>query len=94
MFRFIMGVIMVSMALIIGAALMPAVNDLMDPLRDNTNFNCASYAGANPYNSTLDSNTLGCTIVPLTVPLIILSLVLGGVGLILYGKQPDVASTY
>lgn len=80
---------MVSMAMIIGAALMPAVNDMMEPLRDNSNFNCASFNGTNPYNASLDSNTLGCAIVPLTVPLILLSLVLGGVGMIIYGKQPE-----
>ena len=90
MFRLVIGVIMVAVALIVGASLMPVVNDLMDPLRDSTNFNCATYGGTNPYNSTLDSNTFGCAIVPLTVPLIILGMVLGGLGMIMYGRSEPV----
>jgi len=87
MFRFVIGIIMVAVALIVGAALLPTVNDLMDPMRDNSNFNCASYNGTNPYNSSLDSNTFGCAIIPLTVPLLVLGMVLGGLGLIMYGRQ-------
>lgn len=87
MIRFIIGIIMVGVAMMVGAALMPSVNDMLDPLRDNTNFNCAAFNGTNPYNSSLDSNTLGCAIVPLSVPLIILAMVLGGLGMIMYGRQ-------
>ena len=92
MFRFILGIIMVCVAMIIGFALLPAVNDMVEPLRDNTNFNCLTFAGTNPYNSSVDTNTLGCVVMPLISPLVALALVLGGIGLIIYGRQPEQAA--
>lgn len=89
MFRQIMGIIVVFITLVLAATLMPVVNELIDPIRDssNGNFNCASYSGTNPYNDSLDSNTLGCAVVPLVVPLTILFILLGGIGMILYGRS-------
>ena len=91
MFRQVMGIIVVFLTLVLASTLMPVVNELIDPIRDSSggNFNCASYAGANPYNSSLDSNTLGCAVIPLVVPITILFVMLGGIALIIYGRSPQ-----
>ena len=91
MFRQVMGIIFIAIVLIVMAVLLPVANGLLDVNRDSSSggYNCASYAGANPYNSSLDTNTLGCAVVPLVTPITILFVMLGGIALIIYGRSPQ-----
>jgi len=86
--RFLISIMIVSMAIILGASLMPAVQDQMDTLRDGDNFNCVN---APEYNSSAEINTLGCTVTGLGAPFILLGIIFGGIAYILYGKSEQPA---
>ena len=91
MIRQVIGVVTIFVVLILAAVLLPVANGLLDLNRDSGTggYNCETYAGANPYNSSLDTNTFGCAVVPLIVPLLLLIIILGSIGTILYGGSPQ-----
>jgi len=86
------------MSLIILLALTPTIEDFSLELRESDSFNCKSYVhdsdvGLN-YNSSLDTNSLGCAIGSLTTPILILMVIMAVVSWIMYGKIQEEASPY
>ena len=82
--RFLISIMIVSMAIILGASLMPAIEDAFTTLRDGDNFNCEN---APEYNVTAETNTLGCTVTGIGAPFILLGIIFGGIAYILYGRS-------
>lgn len=90
--KIMISVLIGIMAVIVILAVAPAIEGLAVDLQGPTTFNC----NADPdYNNSLDSNTLGCAIVPLTTPLLILGVIISVVMSIFYGpKQEEPQYTY
>lgn len=75
------------MALILGVALMPAIIEGFNDLRDGTfSFNCAT---APEYNATAETNTLGCTVTGIGPAFFLLAIIFGGISYVLYGGRSE-----
>lgn len=97
-FGFIMGIVMLVVAVMLITAFWPTIQDSFDGLRDQSELNCKSSTdicggiGSNTtcYNSTLGNvHTTTCAMLSIGPPLILIMLILGAVGLIVKGGQPQ-----
>ncbi len=105
-FSFIMGIVMLVVAVLLITSFWPVIQDQFDGLRHQTELNCKSTAdvcggvGSNTtcYNETLgNSHTTTCAMLSIGPPLILIMLILGAVGLIIRGdhqQQPPQYSGY
>lgn len=90
--KILISILVGIMAIIVVLAVAPAIEGLAVDLAGPTTFNCASDVD---FNNSLNSNTLGCAIVPLTTPLLILGVIISVVMVIFYGpKQEEPQYTY
>ena len=98
-FGFIMGIVMLVIAVMLITAFWPTIQTSFDDLRDQSELNCKSTSdvcggvGSNTtcYNATLgNSHTTTCAMLSIGPPLILIMLILGAVGLIVKGGQPSV----
>jgi len=98
-FGFIMGIVMLVVAVLMITAFWPTVQDSFDGLRGQDELNCVSTSdvcggvGSNVtcYNESLgNSHTTTCAMLGIGPPLILIMLILGAVGLIMNsGRQPQ-----
>ncbi len=96
---FIIGIVMLVIAVLLITAFWPTIQNSFDDLRDQSELNCKSTTdicgsiGSNStcYNATV-GNTHGTTCAMLSIgpPLILIMLILGSLGLIVKGGQPSV----
>lgn len=104
-FGFIMGIVMLVVAVMLITAFWPTIQDSFDGLRDQSELNCKSTAdvcggvGSNTtcYNATLgNTHTTTCAMLSIGPPLILIMLILGAVGLIMRGgqSQPQMPQQY
>jgi len=106
---FMIGIMMVIMALLIFIATLPATKSLINSARGCSNLNCAGYVDADAsggnaciatnqtYTSTLEEDTLGCTILDLAIPFLILGVLSAAVLKIVRGEaieQPQYGTGY
>jgi len=99
-FGFIMGIVMLVVAVMLITAFWPTIQESFDDLRDQSELNCKSTTdicgdiGSNTtcYNESLgNSHTTTCAMLSIGPPLILIMLILGAVGLIYKGgsQQPQ-----
>lgn len=89
----IAGLFIVSLTIIFMAALLPAIVDSLKTSKASNSLNCAGYVDtSNPslsYNSSLPTNSIGCTGVNMTPGILVLGVIFAGVMLIMYGGRPS-----
>jgi len=99
-FGFLMGIIMLVVAILLITAFFPVIQDSFDGLRNQDELNCKSTTdicggiGSNStcYNETVgNSHTTTCAMLSIGPPLILILLILGAIGLIMNkgGQQPQ-----
>ncbi len=97
---FIMAIVMLVVAVLLITSFWPVIQDSFDGLRDQSELNCKSTAdvcggvGSNTtcYNVSVgNSHTTTCAMLSIGPPLILIMLILGAVGLIVKGGQPQQA---
>ena len=87
------GLLVGIFAVLILLALAPSLAEQVAPLKGSNVFNCPGYidtaTGAYTYNASLsgNTNTFGCGIVNLIVPLLILGVIIAIILIILYGRS-------
>ena len=88
--RILIGLLVGVMAVLVLASLTAPMQDLMLDNRASNVFNCNGYIDATnavlSYNSTLESNTFGCSVTSFGIPLIVLSILIGIIMFTLYGE--------
>jgi len=101
----IVGIMVLVMAIIIFVSTLPAIQTSINDAKGCSYLNCAGYVDADSsaaacgstnqtYVSTLTTNTLGCTVIDLAIPLLILGILAAIIVKIMYDKmvappQPD-----
>ena len=102
-FGFIMGIVMLVVAVMLITAFWPIIQTSFDDLRNQDELNCKSTSdicggiGSNTtcYNETLgNSHTTTCAMLSIGPPLILIMLILGAVGLIMRGGQQQPQPQY
>ena len=95
---FIIGIVMLVVAVLLITAFWPTIQDSFDGLRHQDELNCKSTTdicggiGSNTtcYNASLgNTHTTTCAMLSIGPPLILIMLILGAVGLIVRGSQPQ-----
>ncbi len=95
-FSFIIGIVMLVVAVLLITAFWPVIQTSFDDLRDQSELNCKSTAdicggiGSNTtcYNASVgNTHTTTCAMLSIGPPLILIMLILGAVGLIMRGGQ-------
>jgi len=99
-FGFIMGIVMLVVAVLLITAFWPTIQDSFDGLRDQDELNCKSTTdicggiGSNVtcYNASLgNEHTTTCAMLSIGPPLILIMLIMGAIGLLMRGgsQQPQ-----
>lgn len=94
------GMMIMIMAILIFVSTLPATQSVINTARQCDALNCAGYvdpdaSGAScttsnrSYDSSLDTNSLSCTILDLMIPFIILGVLIGIITKLLYGNLVD-----
>ena len=102
-FGFIMGIVMLVVAILLITAFWPTIQDSFDGLRHQDELNCrdtSNVCGGVGSNTTCWNNTAGnehgttCAMLNIGPPLILIMLILGAVGLIVRGQQQPQYPSY
>jgi len=109
-FGFIMGIVMLVVAVLLITSFWPVIQDQFDGLRDQDELNCYSSTdlcndlvggfvgiGSNTtcYNESAgNSHTTTCAMLSIGPPLILIMLILGAIGLIMRSGQPSLQPQY
>lgn len=83
--NFLIGILFVSMGIILVMAFATPIEEMVLDVQQNDTFNCddaVDYDSNNPH-----TNSMGCVITDLTVPLLIIGIVVAGIILVLYPQQ-------
>jgi len=100
---FIFGIVMLVVAVLLITSFWPLIQSQFDGLRDQDELNCKSTTdvcggiGSNTtcYNVTVgNTHTTTCAMLSVGPPLILIMLILGAVGLIVKGGQPQAPQQY
>lgn len=104
---FMIGIMMIIMALLIFIATLPAVKSLINDVRGCSNLNCGGYIDSDATGSsttcvstnqthdpTLEEDTLSCTILDLTIPFLILGVLAAAVFKITRGESIEQPQQY
>ena len=102
-FGFIMGIVMLVVAVLLITSFWPTIQDQFDGLRHQDELNCKSTEdvcggiGSNTtcYNETAgNDHTTTCAMLSIGPPLILIFLILGAIGLIIRGDHQQQAPQY
>ena len=97
-FQFIMGIVLLVVAVLLITSFWPTIQDQFDDLRHQDQLNCKSTAdvcggiGSNTtcYNVTVgNTHTTTCAMLSIGPPLILIMMILGAIGLLMPGQQPQ-----
>ncbi len=97
-FSFIMGIVMLVVAVLLITSFWPTIQDSFDDLRHQDELNCKSTTdvcggiGSNTtcYNVTVgNTHTTTCAMLSIGPPLILIMLILGAIGLLMGQRQPQ-----
>jgi len=96
--RILIGILIGILSILILAALTPAMQDLMSTTRNADSFNCKTYIDPNGdvtlnYNSTLETNMLGCQVSGFGIGIVVLSILIGIIMFVLYGSPQQERGT-
>ena len=96
------GIMIMVMAVILFIATLPAIRSVIGTARGCDNLNCGGYIDADAssgaavcsatnrsYQSSLEEDTLSCTILDLGIPYLILGVLVGLVAKLLHGKMVE-----
>ena len=95
-FGFIMGIVMLVVAVLLITSFWPVIQDQFDGLRDQDELNCKSTTdicggvGSDTicYNESVgNEHTTTCAMLSIGPPLILIMLILGAIGMIMKGGQ-------
>lgn len=105
---FMIGILILVMSIILFIAMLPALKDIVNVTRGCDSFNCAGYidpdaSGAactatnQSYTSTLEQDKLGCVMIGLVNPYLIIGVLVVAIALLMRNKlaptpEPDYAS--
>ena len=89
--EFMLGLMILVMAIIVFIATIPALKSIMDTTRQSNYLNCDGYVyitAENPlsYNDSLEEETLACVIMDLNLPYLILGVLVVSITLLMRGK--------
>ena len=99
--QLMMGMLILIAVVIIFVATLPAMAEIATDARGCSSLNCNGYvdidatdgatcgSGNETYVSTMDSNTLGCTMLDLLIPFLILGVVIGLITKLLHGQLTE-----
>ena len=103
-FGFIMGIVMLVVAVLLITSFWPVIQDSFDGLRHQDELNCKSTAdicgdiGSNTtcYNATVgNTHSVTCSMLSIGPPLILIMLILGAVALLMNpGQSPQLPQPY
>lgn len=93
----IVGVMILAMTIILFIALIPALSDIFDTARQCNSLNCEGYidptasgasctASNRSYDSSLEEDTLSCTMLDLGIPYLILAVLVALVTKLIHGR--------
>ena len=98
-FGFIMGIVMLVVAIVLMTSMWPIIQDSFDDLRDQSELNCETSVTADLcetsatspcYNSTKgNTHDVTCGMLSIGPPVIMIFLILGAIGLIVGGGSPQ-----
>jgi len=104
------GMLVLIMALLIFIATLPAIQSLIGDTKGCNGLNCAGYVDKdatsatcsgtnNSYDASLEENSLGCTVIDLTIPFLILAVLAGLIYKLIQGRvmeqpQPQYQAGY
>lgn len=102
---FMIGIMVAIMALLIFVSTLPAVKEVINSARGCSYLNCGGYVdpdatgtgctGTNQsYLSTLEQDTLGCTILDLTIPFLILGVLVAIIYKVMRGESIEQQPQY
>ena len=87
----IISLLMLVMAILVLMAMVPAFQAALNIGRSSDHLNCPGYTDSTTpslsYNASLSTETISCTAMDLTLPLIVLVVIIGGIMAVLYGKS-------
>lgn len=97
---FMVGILILVMSILIFISVTPAISNVMDDTRGCSNLNCAGYVdqsaigdGCSVQNQSYlpsgNDNSLSCTIMDLTLPLLILGVLIGLITALLSGRLAE-----
>lgn len=97
--EFMIGILVMVMALIIFIATIPAIKDITNDARGCSYLNCAGFIDSDAaaattscaatnqtYTSGLETDSLACTIIDLQIPYLILGVLVVAISLLMRGK--------
>ena len=102
-FSFIMGIVMLVVAVLLITSFWPTIQTQFDGLRNQDELNCYSSSdicggvGSNTtcYNATVgNEHTTTCSMLSIGPPLILIFLILGAIGMIISGGRPQPMPQY
>ena len=86
---------MLTMGLMVLAAMVSPLGDIFDLMKESTSLNCPGFTHpttpALSYNSSLASDTVACIAVDSGLGLIVLAFMVGGILSIIYGRRDEAA---
>ena len=98
---FLIGIMIAIMALLIFVSTLPAVKETMNTVRGCSYMNCAGFVDTGTAGSTTcsatnqtyvgsyETDTLGCTILDLAIPFLILGILVAIIGRVMRGEGLD-----
>jgi len=95
-----MGMLVLIAVVIIFVATLPAIAEIANNPRGCEYLNCPGYVDTDStgtscgstnetYDSSLDTNTLGCTMMDLLIPFLVLGVIIGLITKLLYGQLTE-----
>jgi hypothetical protein len=93
----IVGIMVMVMAMILFVAILPAIKETMDTARGCDYLNCKGYIDPDAsaaacgttnqsYTTTLDTDSLACTVLDLGIPYLILGVLVALIAKLIHGK--------
>jgi len=93
----VVDIMILAMAVIVFIALIPAIKSILDTSRGCDSLNCAGYVDTDAtaascgstnksYVTTLEEDTLACTIIDLQIPYLVLAVMVGLIAKLLHGR--------
>lgn len=94
------GILILVMALLIFVSTLPAIQETMDTARGCSYLNCGGFVDADSsgasctstnqsYDSSLEEQTLSCTVLDLAIPFLILAVLAGLVMKLIHGRMVE-----
>lgn len=87
--NFIVGILIMVLSFVLFMALMPVMSNMIGVGKGSNGANCRGYTDPNgvySYNSTLNSDTVTCSILDLQIPALVLAVLCGLIAGVISGR--------